>query len=154
MGARHGQGQALPLLLVAMTPEEKALYHQIHPLKLAADIGAEAGSLYLFWERRPTAGLAVTFVPPVIASLLIMNLVDLEPYKRSACGRYVRTNMTTPVVMMRVLGTLVTRGGVVSKAGVDPSRVGDRRTGLDEWRLAPLRLWPGAVIAPGARARG
>lgn len=35
-----------------MTPQEKALYHQIHPLKLFTDISAEVISLYLFWKRR------------------------------------------------------------------------------------------------------
>jgi hypothetical protein len=32
-----------------MTLQEKILYHQIHPLKLAADIGCELASLYFFW---------------------------------------------------------------------------------------------------------
>jgi hypothetical protein len=38
-----------------MTPQEKMLYHQIHPLKLATDISAEIVSLYLFPETQ-TAG--------------------------------------------------------------------------------------------------
>jgi hypothetical protein len=94
-----------------MTSEEKALYHQIHPLKLLADISAEVISLYLFWRRRLIPGLIAMFGPPVIASALIMGLVDLEPYKRSAFGQYVRTYMTPGVVAMRVLGTVVTHVG-------------------------------------------
>jgi hypothetical protein len=74
-----------------MTFREKQLYHQIHPLKLATDISAEIVSLYLFWKRKLLAGLLVALVPPVIASALIMSLVDLEKYKQSAFGKYVRS---------------------------------------------------------------
>ena len=94
-----------------MTPQEKTLYHQIHPLKLATDISAEILSLYLFWRRRLLAGLLVMFVPPVIASTLIMRFANLETYKQSAFGRYVRTYMTTPVVLVRILGTVLTHIG-------------------------------------------
>jgi hypothetical protein len=94
-----------------MTPQEKALYHQIHPLKLFTDISAEVISLYLFWNRKLLAGLLVIFLPPIIISLLIMRWVDLEPYKRSAFGKYLRTYMTPSVVALRVLGTVITHLG-------------------------------------------
>lgn len=55
-----------------MTPQEKVLYHQIHPLKLLTEISAEAISLYLFWKRKLVAGLLVLFLPPPVVSLLIM----------------------------------------------------------------------------------
>jgi hypothetical protein len=94
-----------------MTPQEKALYHQIHPLKLFADISAEVISLYLFWKRKLLPGLLVVFLLPIIASLLIMRFVDLEPYKDSAFGNYIRTYMTPSVVAMRILGTVITHLG-------------------------------------------
>jgi hypothetical protein len=94
-----------------MTPQEKTLYHQIHPLKLFTDISAELVSLYLFWQRKLIAGLIVAFVPPLITSLLIMRLVNLETYKQSAFGRYIRVYMTPLVVVVRVLGTVVTHIG-------------------------------------------
>ena len=94
-----------------MTPQEKALYHQIHPLKLFTDISVEVISLYLFWKHKLFAGLLVIFLPPIIASLLIMRWVDLEPYKRSAFGKYVRKYMTPSVVALRVLGTVITHLG-------------------------------------------
>lgn len=96
---------------MVMTPQEKALYHQIHPLKLATDISAEILSLYLFWQRQLIAGLIVFLVPPIIASALIMNLANLEKYKQSAFGRYISINMTTPVVLVRILGTVLTHMG-------------------------------------------
>lgn len=94
-----------------MTPQEKILYHQIHPVKLCTDISAEVVSLYLFWQHRLIAGLAVMFIPPVIVSALIIRLANLEPYKQSAFGRYVRVYMTPLVVAVRLLGTVVTHIG-------------------------------------------
>jgi len=94
-----------------MTQQEKILYHQIHPLKLLTDISAEVVSLYLFWQRKLLAGLLVMFIPPMLASALIIRLVDLEAYKQSAFGRYIRTYMTSPVVVVRILGTVVTHIG-------------------------------------------
>ncbi len=94
-----------------MTPQEKALYHQIHPLKLLTDISAEVISLYLFWKRKLLAGLIVIFLPPILASMLIMRWANLEPYKQSAFGAYLRTYMTPSVVTVRVLGTIITHVG-------------------------------------------
>jgi hypothetical protein len=91
-----------------MTSQEKILYHQIHPLKLFTDISAEFVSLYLFWRHKLIAGLIVMFVPPIIASLLIIELVNLETYKQSAFGRYIRIYMTPSVVIVRLLGTVLT----------------------------------------------
>ena len=68
-------------------------------------------SLYLFWKRKLLAGLVVLLVPPIIVSTLIITWVDLEPYKQSALGRYVRAYMTPSAVMVRLLGTVVTHIG-------------------------------------------
>jgi hypothetical protein len=123
-----------------MTPQEKALYHQIHPLKLFTDISAEVISLYLFWKRKLLAGLLVIFLPPIIASLLIMRWADLEPYKRSAFGKYFRMYMTPLVVSLRVLGTVITHlGAWYRKPLLLP-------LGLGLVMLGWLRgvIWPGA----------
>ena len=94
-----------------MTPQEKRLYHQIHPLKLFTDSSAEVLSLYLFWKRKLLAGLVVLVVPPIIVSTLIITWADLEAYKQSAFGRYIRAYMTPSAVMVRLLGTVVTHIG-------------------------------------------
>jgi hypothetical protein len=94
-----------------MTPQEKILYHQIHPLKLATDISAEIVSLYLFWKHKLLAGMLAALVPPVIVSTLLMRLADLEKYKQSAFGRYIRDSMTPSVVAIRTLGTVLTHLG-------------------------------------------
>jgi hypothetical protein len=94
-----------------MTSQEKRLYHQIHPLKLATDISAEIVSLYLFWKHRLLAGMLILFIPPVIVSTLIMRLANLEPYRQSALGRYIREYMTPSAVAVRILGTIITHVG-------------------------------------------
>jgi hypothetical protein len=98
---------------VAMTPQEKTLYHQIHPLKLATDSSAEVVSLSLFWQRKLLAGLVVLLVPPILASTLIIRRFDLEAYKQSAFGRYLPMYMTTFAVMVRLPGTVMTHLGAV-----------------------------------------
>ncbi|MGH2503954.1 MAG: hypothetical protein ACRDID_15695 [Ktedonobacterales bacterium] len=52
---------------MGMTIRERALYHQIHPLKLATDIVVTAPAIALFWAHQFWPGLLVTFVPSVIA---------------------------------------------------------------------------------------
>jgi hypothetical protein len=90
-----------------MTREEKLLYHQIHPLKLLTDSTAGFVALPLLWRRRPGAALLVMIVPPVLVSALIIRYVDLEPYRRSALGRYVEEYMTTEMQGVRLAGYLI-----------------------------------------------
>jgi hypothetical protein len=94
-----------------MLPQEKRLYHQIHPLKLGTDILAEVLSLVLFWRRKLIAGFVVGLLPSIIASVLIMRWANLEKYKQSAFGRYIYTYMTPSAVITRILGTVVTHLG-------------------------------------------
>jgi hypothetical protein len=90
-----------------MTLSEKALYHQIHPLKLGTDIGAALASLYFFWRHQLAAGLVVHFAPPVIATILLLAFADLEPQKNSRFGRYVARMMTRPVEAVRLFGDIL-----------------------------------------------
>ena len=94
-----------------MTLREKALYHQIHPAKLATDILAEPISLYFFWRHDLALGLATHFLPPIIASALVMRFADLEPLKASPLGRYIGRHMTRTVEAARLAGDLVMVAG-------------------------------------------
>jgi len=89
-----------------MTLQEKALYHQVHPLKLATDISAQIVSLYFFWLHDLLAGLAVMFIPPIVISLILINTVNFTPIKESALGRYLQRTMTRAMEGVRLLGTL------------------------------------------------
>ena len=96
---------------MAMTLREKALYHQIHPAKLAADILAGFVSLYFFWNHQLWVGLAVHLVPPIVASALLVRFADLEPLKASPLGQYIARHMTRAVEGVRLIGDLIMVAG-------------------------------------------
>ena len=104
-----------------MTLKEKALYNQIHPLKLSTDILAAAISLYLFWIHQPLPALLLHFLPPLLASWLIIRYVDLKPQKDSSFGRYVAASMTRTIEGVRLFGDLVMIFGAWCN-GLLPSR--------------------------------
>ena len=90
-----------------MTPE-KILLHQVHPLKLAADVIAAVVSLYFFWQHQLVAGLVTHLVPPVVASAAVLHFADLSPYKNSRLGAYLERYMTLTVQAIRLAGDLIT----------------------------------------------
>jgi hypothetical protein len=90
-----------------MTREEKILYHQIHPLKLFTDWTAGFAALPLLRRHRLRAALLVTLVPSILSSILVIRYADLEPYKRSAFGRYVERYMTREMQGVRLAGYLI-----------------------------------------------
>jgi hypothetical protein len=94
-----------------MTLKEKQLYHQIHPLKLLTDISAEIISLYLFWRHELVAGLVLGIIPSIIVSVIMIKWANLEKYKQSTVGRYIKVNMTPLAVTLRILGTIVSHAG-------------------------------------------
>jgi uncharacterized membrane protein len=87
-----------------MTLQEKSLYHQIHPAKLFADWSTGLIALYPFWHHNLLLGLLIAFVPSIISSLVIVRFADLEKYKESKFGRYVRLYMTGAVEAIRFIG--------------------------------------------------
>jgi hypothetical protein len=90
-----------------MTRSEKILYHQIHPLKLGTDATAGVVSLYFFWQHRLWLALALHFLPPIVASALVISLSNLEQQRNSAFGRYVKGMMTTTIEALRLSGDIV-----------------------------------------------
>ena len=94
-----------------MTHGEKIFYHQIHPLKLLTDWAAGLAALPLLWRHRLREAVLVTFVPPILASVLVERYVDLEPYKRSAFGRYVELYMTREMQGVRFADNMITMLG-------------------------------------------
>ena len=76
---------------------EKELYHQIHPLKLATDIGVTPISLFFLWRHQITPAIIVGFVPPVIVSVAMMLWPpDLKRLKNSAMA-FLMSNGCTAV---------------------------------------------------------
>ena len=96
---------------------EKVLYHQIHPAKLAADVGASLVSTYLMWRHKCVAALLSSFVPSTIASVLVIRYADLEKRKRSPFGRYMHRYMNRRVEAWRFFGQVVIWVGAWYRVG-------------------------------------
>ncbi len=90
-----------------MLLREKALYHQIHPVKLAVDILTEPVSLYLLWRHELAVGLLTHFAPPILASALLISFGDFDKQKASPLGRYIAAHMTRAVEAVRLGGDIV-----------------------------------------------
>ena len=96
---------------------EKLLYHQIHPAKLAADIGGSIISTYVMWRRRFVAAMLGAFVPAGLASVLVIAYADLERRKHSPFGRYVHRYVDWRVSTWRSLGQLMMWFGAWYRVG-------------------------------------
>ncbi len=77
-----------------MDLSEKVLYHQIHPVKLAADITGSVISNYLMWQRKFGPAMLGAWVPAILGSAVVLRFADLERLKHSSFGRYIRQFMT------------------------------------------------------------
>lgn len=90
-----------------MNAEEKYLYHQIHPLKLFTDWSTGIVALYPLWQHRLALALVIALIPPPIVSFMLVRFADLEKYKESAFGKYIRKYMTRSVEAIRFAGYVV-----------------------------------------------
>jgi hypothetical protein len=77
-----------------MTRQEKLLYHQIYPAKLLADWIPGMGTIYLMWRHQLVATLVITFGLAFLATFLVIQAVDLKPYRDSRFGRYLKKYMS------------------------------------------------------------
>jgi hypothetical protein len=114
-----------------MTLKEKILFHQVHPAKLATDIGASIVSLYFFWRHELVIGLLAHFVPPPIGSFFVIRFADLESYKNSRLGSY-------PVAVHDARCALI----------------GDLIAVFAAWYHSPLRITAGFELVLCARLYG
>lgn len=90
-----------------MTQRERILYHQIHLVKLTADVSAGVYALAAFAHGWLLTGAAVAVVVPAAASFAVLTRADLERLKRSRPGAYVRKFMTPAAQVQRIAGFVV-----------------------------------------------
>lgn len=94
----------------AMEDPDALQLHSVHPVKLAADAGAGALSLWLIWRGRTKSGLAVHYLVPLAASAFVLTR-DISHLRGTARGRYVLERIPPPAQGVRALGdTLMVRG--------------------------------------------
>ena len=87
-----------------MTFAERALYHQIHPAKLFADISTTLIGIDLFWRHELAPGLIIALFTPVLVSAVLLREADLERYRSSPMGAYLRRFMPPWVQAVRLFG--------------------------------------------------
>ena len=87
-----------------MTFAERALYHQIHPAKLFADISTAVIGIDLFWRHALVPGLIIALLPPLLVSAVLLREADLGRYRASPMGAYLRQFMPPWVQAVRVFG--------------------------------------------------
>jgi hypothetical protein len=90
-----------------MTFAERALYHQIHPAKLFADISTALVGIDLFWRHELFAGLIIAILPPLLVSAVLLREGNFEPYRSSAMGAYLRRFAPPWVHAVRLFGAAV-----------------------------------------------
>jgi len=97
---------------------EAILVHQVHPVKLAFDIGASLISNLLLWRHRLGAGLLSRYLLPVAGSVVVLRFADLERLRHTRRGRYVLEHMSTSSMALRLAGdTLMAVGAWRRKPG-------------------------------------
>jgi hypothetical protein len=96
---------------------EELLLHQVHQAKLAADVGASVVSLTLMWRGYRTAGLAVHYLVPVVASLALLR-ADTSRLRATRRGRYVLQHMPPAAQAVRLTGDAVMTLGAWRRSGL------------------------------------
>jgi hypothetical protein len=86
----------------SLTLRERVLYHQIHPAKLFADVATALVAIDLFWRHALAPGLIVGILPPLLVSAVLVNEADLERYRSSPMGAYLRRFMPGWVQALRL----------------------------------------------------
>jgi hypothetical protein len=64
-------------------------------MQLATDLLTGFGAAYLLWQQSLILGVCIAFIPSTLISLYIIAKVDLEKYKASNFGFYVRKHMAS-----------------------------------------------------------
>src|SRR5574341_837445 len=117
-----------------MELQERLLYHQAHPLKIAIDASAGAVSLAMLWQHMFFPAVLMIFFPPLVATYLLVRRGNLERVKQTALGVYVARYMTRPVEMAR-------SGGMAAMI-------------VGAWYQMPLAIVAGALIIVAAWLNG
>ena len=82
------------------------LLHQVHPAKLATDVGADVVSAWLMWHHRPRTALLLAHTAAALASATVTRW-DLSPLQTTRRGRYVLNHMPPSAQAVRYLGPVV-----------------------------------------------
>ena len=116
--------------MTSMRLADTAVVHQVHPVKIGADVTASVISNALLWKGRPKPAITVRVLLPVAGSLAVLSQADLDPLATSRPGRYMLAHMPPAAQAVRLAGdalmglgahrrsvTLLIVGAIVIAAG-------------------------------------
>ena len=110
------------------------LIHQVHPLKLAADISASVVSNILLWQHRLGPALLARYLPPIVGSALVIRFGDMDALRQTRRAGYVREHMPPASTAIRLAGDVV--------------------MGIGSWRRRPSWIAAGALIVGAGWSHG
>jgi hypothetical protein len=113
---------------------ETILIHQVHPLKLAADISASVVSNMLLWQHRLGPAVLARYVPPIVGSALVIRFGDLDALRQTSRAKYVLAHMPPASTAIRLAGDVVMAVG--------------------SWRRRPAWIAAGALIVAAGWSHG
>ncbi len=113
---------------------ESILLHQVHPVKLAFDIGASVVSNALLWQHRLAAGIVSRYLLPVLGSALVLRFADVESLRDTPRGRYVLEHMPPASTALRLGGDTLMAAGA--------------------WRRKPSWVLAGALMVAAGWSHG
>ena len=91
--------------------DDRVILHQVHPVKLAADISASAISNILLWQHRLGAALSVRYLLPAAGSALVLQFGDVDALRETPQGRYVLAHMPPSAMAVRLTGDAIMAWG-------------------------------------------
>jgi hypothetical protein len=91
--------------------DDRVVLHQVHPVKLAADISASAISNVLLWQHRLGPALWMRFLVPAAGSALVLQFGDVDSLRETPHGRYVLAHMPPSSMAVRLTGDAIMAWG-------------------------------------------
>ena len=75
---------------------------------MATDALSAFAAVYLLWEQYLIGGVCMAFIPSTVLAMMLIAKVDLEKYKNSAFGVYIRKHMSSKALdWLRFVGLMV-----------------------------------------------
>ncbi len=90
--------------MAVMRLADKVLVHQVHPVKIGADLTASVVSNVLLWKAHPKAAIVVRVLLPVGGSAAVLALADLDALAMTRRGQYVLAHMPPTAQVVRLAG--------------------------------------------------
>ena len=90
--------------MTGMRLADKVLVHQVHPVKIGADVTASTVSNVLLWRGQPKAAVAVRILLSVAGSAAVISMADLGALAKTRRGQYVLEHMPPSAQAVRLAG--------------------------------------------------